>query len=200
MSSNRSDERLPAEDSLLRPDNELVLVLSSEGTGFDSCLGHLCDPAADTVLRVSYGGTKRHVADDWEDAFHDAPSQSLEVVASYRTPQHPTPYGGHRVEVNPGDLTGLGVRLSGALERCAASDGESTLCFDSLTVVLQYADRQVVFQFLHTLAGLVRRAGTQAHFHLDPTAVDEQTVATLKTLFDTVVAVDDDGDVTVRAR
>ena len=200
MNSNRPGERPAPGDPLLRPDDELVLLLSSGGAGFDSCLGRLCNPAADTVIRVSYGGTGGHVADEWAEAFHEVPSQSLEVVASSGGTKHPADHEGHLVEVNPGDLTGLGVRLSGALERCAASEGDSTLCFDSLTVALQYADRQVIFQFLHTLSGLVRQAGTQAHFHLDPDAVDEQSVATLKTLFDTVVTVDDDGDVSVQSK
>lgn len=197
MDPNGTDEGT-TRTATLDPEHALTLVLA--GDGFDSCLSGLCDPDTEFLLRVSYGGSPRHVADDWEAAFDRSPTRSLEVVASGGGTAIREDDTRRVAHVPPGDLTGLGVTLSGALERCSAGGVESALCFDSLTVVLQFVEPRIVFQFLHTLAGLIRTAGTRTHFHLDPTAVDERTVATLKSLFDALVTVDTDGRVSVQSK
>jgi hypothetical protein len=67
------------------------------------------------------------------------------------------------------------------------SDEPGLLCFHSLTTLLQYADPQRTFRFVHTLGSRARSCGVIAHYHLDPAAHDAPTVATLEPLFDVVV-------------
>ncbi|RBI63827.1 hypothetical protein DMJ13_04720 [halophilic archaeon] len=66
-------------------------------------------------------------------------------------------------------------------------DAPTVVCFDSITAVLDYVGRVATFRFLRSL--LVRLAETtvDSHFHLDPGAHDERTIATLRPLFDVVV-------------
>jgi len=129
---------------------------------------------------------------------------------------------------DPGDLTGLGVAITRHLDRWederesvdggdgsgggggggggeGGGDGNggatetSLLCFRSISTLLQYADLEDVFKFLHTLTYRVEIGDARGHYHMDPASHDEQTVQTLLQLFDAAVRVED-GTVDVRTR
>jgi len=95
----------------------------------------------------------------------------------------------------PSDLTGLGITLS---QRLSERD-DVAVCFDSLTAVLQYVELETLYEFLHAVAGQLHAADALAHFHLDPSAHDRQTVDALSSLFDAVVHVRN-GDRAIRTR
>jgi hypothetical protein len=84
-------------------------------------------------------------------------------------------------DVDPADLTGLGIAIAESL------GPDTAVCFDSLTAMLQYADRERAFQFLHALGERCASAASTVHLHLDPEAADETTVAALSTVVDAVV-------------
>ncbi|WP_435126632.1 DUF7504 family protein [Halobaculum sp. D14] len=112
-----------------------------------------------------------------------------------------SPDGPTETVTSPNDLTGLGIRITEYLREWNGVDGRTVVCFDSITAMLQYVDLQTAFEFLHVLTGRLASVGAFAHFHMDPTAHDDQTVQTLLTLFDAVVEVDADGGApTVRKR
>lgn len=92
---------------------------------------------------------------------------------------------------DPGDLTGIGIKMDQALSAWTAEDAVTRTCFHSLTGLLQYADLHRVFKFLHVLTARVEAANGLAHFHLDPTAVDDRTLATVRSLFDVVIEYED---------
>ncbi|MBO4248781.1 hypothetical protein IL252_13235 [Halomicrobium sp. IBSBa] len=46
---------------------------------------------------------------------------------------------------------------------------------------------QAAFKFLYMFTGQLRSVDAVAHFHLDPNAVDDQTVHRLKPVFDDAV-------------
>lgn len=94
---------------------------------------------------------------------------------------------------DPSDLPRLGTTVSRAVSEWDP-DAETLLCFHSLTALLQYADTQRAFRFLHLMRN---RLDTTNHYHMDSEAHDGQTVASLRPLFDAVVEYDHDGDVTV---
>jgi len=91
---------------------------------------------------------------------------------------------------DPSDLPRLGITLSEFLTRWD-DVGPTILAFDSVTALLQYADLQRVYRFLHTLKGRLGSADATSFYHLDPAAHDDRTVATLRPLFDLVVRVED---------
>lgn len=99
---------------------------------------------------------------------------------------------------NPSDLTGLGITVGRYFEAWG-TDHPTNLCFDSITALLQYVEFETAYRFLHVLTGRVAAAGGVGHFHVDPAAHDDQTVASLQTLFDAVVTVED-GERVVRTR
>jgi hypothetical protein len=80
----------------------------------------------------------------------------------------------------------------------AGEEEQIAVCFNSVTSLLQYADLQRAFRFLHVVTGRVKTVGGVGHYHLDPDAHDSQTLATLKGLFDAVVEVEEDGSLSVQ--
>jgi len=100
---------------------------------------------------------------------------------------------------SPTDMTGLGVEFSGFMDRFEASDaGGIRVVFDSLSVLLYYADLQTVFRFVHVVTSRVEDAGAVGIYLLESTAHDPETRNTLTQLFDGVIELDEDGVVSAR--
>ena len=94
---------------------------------------------------------------------------------------------------SPGDLTGMGITITEQLSDWVGDGNQIAICFDSLSMLLQYADIDRAFRFLHVITGRLRSVDAIAHFHMDPTVHDERSLNTIKTLFDTAVEFEDDG-------
>jgi len=103
-----------------------------------------------------------------------------------------------RYASSPVDLTGIGIELSELLRALYQKRGltRNRILLHSLSTLLMYSDLQTVFRFLHVFTGRVQSADALGVFIIDSSAHDEQTVSTLKQLFDGIVTVreDDDGD------
>jgi hypothetical protein len=106
-----------------------------------------------------------------------------------------TPTDGEISVAEPNDLTGLGIAIA---EQLRDTDGVY-VCFDSITAMLQYVETPRAYTFLNSLLGHLWDADTHAHFHLNPDAHDEETVAAITSLFDARVDADD-GTVVTRER
>lgn len=88
----------------------------------------------------------------------------------------------------PGDLTGIGIAVSGFLQDCYHDPARSNvrLGFHSLSTLAMYAELRRVFQFVHVLTTRIDAAGFVGAFALDAT-VSDRTREMLLPLFDTVV-------------
>lgn len=164
------------------------------------------EPAETRVLAVNYTHSPDDWLADWRAHVGTDPAECV-IVSVGETTRAATSAGAPSADVpkssagsdrvvrsveTPDDLTGLGITLSEYL----SSWGDATevlVAFDSLTVLLQYVDLQRAFRFLHVMTNRTRTAGATGHYHLDPGAHDDQTVATLSSLFDAVVEYEDDG-------
>lgn len=78
---------------------------------------------------------------------------------------------------SPADLGSLGAALADLLG--AHDDERVALVLSSLSDMLGYVDRELLFKFVFTLGERVRGADAVAYYHLDPVASDEE----LRTLF-----------------
>lgn len=96
---------------------------------------------------------------------------------------------------SPSDLTGLGIQIGQVLSEW---DAPVTVCFDSLTSMLQYVDFETAYEFLHALTGQFYSANARAHFHVDPSAHEATQVAGITSLVDAAIQVEDEP--IVRAR
>lgn len=160
------------------------------------------DPSAYTVLALEYRRSPSDWVDEWDRYVGERPRRCTIIsvndvtrsAAASSGASAPNSNGVVTVE-NPGDLTGVGIAISENLPE----NGRTLVTFDSLTVLLQYVDRKQAFRFLHALTSRMDAVDALAHYHMDPDAHDEQTVATLASLFDTVAEFDD-GEWSIRRR
>ncbi|MFB6228708.1 MAG: hypothetical protein ABEH88_09140 [Halobacteriales archaeon] len=76
-------------------------------------------------------------------------------------------------------------------------DGETAVCFNSLTALLDAVDSETVFRFLNVLLGRVRSGEVRAHYHMDHGTHDHQTLETYRPLFDEQLRVEEDGSVQI---
>lgn len=87
---------------------------------------------------------------------------------------------------SPKDMTGIGIQLSEFLEAFYKKGGveRNRILLHSLSTLLMYSNLQTVFRFLHVFTGRVQSADALGVFVIDSTAHDQQTMSTLKQLFD----------------
>jgi len=154
-------------------------------------------PGGSDLLVVAFEGSPARWLDGWRTVVGDpdrvtfvvadaaewlagAPRSRIESAAAPDTTLR-TP-----LVDSPGNLTDLGVTILDALESHDAADTRTTLCCQSLTVLLQYSTADEVYQFLHVLIRHLERFDAVGHFHLHDSAHDAETVATLRRLFDRV--------------
>ncbi|AFZ74512.1 RAD55 family ATPase [Natronobacterium gregoryi] len=92
---------------------------------------------------------------------------------------------------SPVDMTSIGIAVSRFLEEFYEGRGitENRVMLHSISTLLLYSDLETVFRFLHVFTGRIQSADGLGIYLIDSTAHDEQTVDTLKQLFDGVVNV-----------
>ncbi|GAB7012941.1 RAD55 family ATPase [Halolamina salina] len=95
---------------------------------------------------------------------------------------------------SPVDMTGIGIQLSEFLQAFYQDRNitNNRVMLHSLTTLLMYSDLQTVFRFLHVFTGRVQSVDGLGLYCIDETAHDQQTLNTLKQLFDGVVEIRED--------
>ncbi|TSD09606.1 hypothetical protein DP107_14610 [Haloglomus irregulare] len=177
------------------PANLLLLGPAVENEG--NAVSRLLETTSGTpaLLAVSLLRPPAEVLSAWETAWLTPPSEIAAVGCKNTAGSHvdKTPETNFRSTsvADPGDLTGLGIRVSECLK--AWEHRPTVVTFDSVTTMLQYADTRRVFQFLHVLTRQLDSAGAMSVFHMDPEAHDGQTVSTIRSLFQGVYERSEDG-------
>jgi hypothetical protein len=172
--------------------NVLVMAPSLSSEKDQTCLElqGAGSPAELDVLRITYSAAPGELVAQWRDHHGELPARMGIIIVGDQPGQHGSdvdlPDSVFVATANPNDITGLGMRLNNYLND-GNSDAQLVVCFDSVTEMLQFAEMQPVFKFLHMFVGQVRDADGIGHFHLDPGAHDDQTVSRLKPLFDEAV-------------
>lgn len=179
-------------DQLADVSTALLLTSPLSHDGEAVCFEHLVrngEPPGH-VLTLLFTGRPERRLEKWDRHVGDRPD-AFTILASQLPATEPD---GVEVEMvdRPGDLTDIGVAVT---ERVAdwPPDEPTAFCLHSVTAQLQYADDDRVYRFLRTLLDHLAERDVTAHVHMNPAAHEDQTVATLETLFDAVVEVDDEG-------
>ncbi|WP_302081865.1 DUF7504 family protein [Salinibaculum rarum] len=189
----------PDLDALDGASNILLLApsLGSRGRNAGMELLARTPPEKTNVLSISYTESPTEFVDRWTERVGVDPSRGGIVAVGQSEARVDNSAWAVRTVENPSDLTGVGIELSELLSGMAnASDEDEHIAvsFHSITSLLQYADVQRAFRFLHVVTGRVKTVGGVGHYHIDPEAHDKKTLATLKGLFNAVVEVDEDGN------
>jgi len=97
---------------------------------------------------------------------------------------------------SPVDLTGIGVRISQFFEKFLnkKNNRKIQLHINSLSTILMYSNIQNVFRFMHVFTGRIKEAGAMGIFVMDSGMHDEQTITTLKQLFDGILEIKSEND------
>ncbi|AGB32532.1 hypothetical protein C488_12748 [Natrinema pellirubrum DSM 15624] len=97
---------------------------------------------------------------------------------------------------SPVDMTGIGIKLSEFLQDFYETRGltRNRVLLHSVSTLLMYSDLQTVFRFLHVFTGRIQSADAMGVYVIDSTAHDDQTMNTLKQLFDAVVELEETAD------
>jgi KaiC/GvpD/RAD55 family RecA-like ATPase len=91
---------------------------------------------------------------------------------------------------SPGDITGIGIGLTEALEALHDQGVESgRLALSSLSPMLTYTDRKTVFKFCHVVSSRLDAADYLGLFTIDASAHDEQTLQVIKQAFDGMIEI-----------
>lgn len=146
---------------------------------------------------VSTSDGARHVIRAFEDALGDDGPQTPPlgiidcVTRDEETDELDTPYT-VRYASSPVDMTGIGIHLSELLEDFHEDRGieRNRVVLDNISTMLMYTEVQPIFRFLHVFTGRVQNVDGLGLYLVDPSAHDEQTVNTLKGLFDGLIETD----------
>lgn len=192
--------------------NVLLLAPALSESEDEACIDLLTirDISHENVLSVTFTQTAQDRLELWETHVgEDLPAQAgiisvgehTRSTSTSRTSPSQTP-GAITIDAvsDPADLTGLGISLTNYLSEWSENGNQTVVCFHSLTPLLQYADLQRVFRFLHVLTGRIDSSDAVAHYHMDPNAHDEQTRNTLEQLFDATIELDADGNRSITHR
>ncbi len=101
---------------------------------------------------------------------------------------------------SPVDMTGIGIKFSEFVEEFygGGRGRQNRVALDSLSTLLIYSDLQTVFRFMHVFTSRIKDADALGVHLVESTAHDAETMNTLKQLFDGVVEVDENCDVSVQ--
>ena len=190
-----------------------VLLLAS---ALDAPADHVCtdlltltDPGRENILWVTVTRSAEDKLRAWQQHVDDAPARMGMITVgegnrSASAHSASSALSGHSIRretvADPRDLTGLGIALSTVLADWDDTGTQPVVCFDSITPLLQYVDPQHLFRFLHVLTGRIDGIEAVAHYHLDPSAHDQQTTSTFKQLVDTVIEASSDGELDISRR
>ena len=100
----------------------------------------------------------------------------------------------------PADLTGIGIHFSEFLQGFYSNHGveRNRVLIHSLSTLLMYSDLQTVFRFLHVFTGRVQSVDGLGLYTIDSTAHDDQTLNTVRQLFDGIVTTRESGEPSIR--
>ena len=193
------------EDTEFPGENVLVLASADGGAGDAYCSERLApsdDAVSPNALLISLDESPDQRFDAVLGSGAGRPAGVAIVCcdetrgAAVASPAPPASGAGHGPGLMPGpwtatvgspaDLTGIGVRIQQVLSTWANDPAPVEVCFHDLETLLGHVDDRAAFRFCHVVTRHVRSAGATSHFHLDPDAVSERTLNTLRPLFDRV--------------
>lgn len=98
---------------------------------------------------------------------------------------------------DPSDTLTLGLEMTQHLSKWATNDNQSVGCVYTLSDLLRRAGRGPTIELLTRMLDRNIQIDAHVHYHLNPDAVDEDTLQLLKPLFDAVVEVSSENDLRV---
>lgn len=159
------------------------------------------NPDKTGILKVSYHFNPTEIADRWSEHNPDSQAELYGLSVTDSSVSKPRSYGEQFSfeTARAGDLTGTGMKINQIVGEIRADRPAILVCLDSLDSMLMYNDKQTVYRFVRTISNFLSANNAKIHFHLDPSQHDD-VVNTLKSAFNAIVEVGDDGIVNIKMR
>ncbi|WP_066412550.1 DUF7504 family protein [Halorubrum aethiopicum] len=182
-------------DYIGRSTSVLLLAPLHEPPDDDACIDLLTrDPPEDTnVVSVTLSASPAERLSVWQrEAGGELPTRAtiIDGRREMRSDGLPVSESGSiavRGLPEDADLYDVGLAIASQLGAWEDADETTVLCLHSVTRLLAAHDTDQVIGLLTALNDLCERLGVSAHSHVDPDAHDEETLSTLRPLYDTVV-------------
>lgn len=183
-SSNSSEDMMANFDTVLPEESQLDSVLTttfaqSIDDHYQAVQQHLC-PSPSDINIITIGDQIRAKATQGASA-------SFLFMNDIRI-----------ITVHSFNLTQLGVSIYSYLNEETENTSESAVFMNSVSELLQRANEQDVFRFLHVVTEMMAESNATGYYQIDCDC-DEQTLATLFPLFDTVITLDEESMQSVRS-
>ncbi|WP_435153394.1 DUF7504 family protein [Haladaptatus sp. DFWS20] len=135
------------------------------------------------IVTTKDGG--EHILSEYNSRLDTTTPVGVVDCVSKQQGMNPRQIDGIEFASSPVDMTGIGIKLSEFLQQFYDSGVRANrIAFDSLSTLLMYSNLQTVFRFLHVFTGRVQSAEALGLFVIDSMAHDNQTMSTLRQLFD----------------
>lgn len=180
--------------SSVRPGTSLLLAGPAMSGKDQLALDVLKDGArnGEGAVVVSTNDQAADIIDDFSEAVPELDESQLGVIDCRGDAASDDPADGvyvHHVS-SPGDLTGIGIGITKALEGLHHNGREQgRLALFSLSTMLTYTDKKTVFKLCHILSSRLDAAGYIGVFTIDSGAHDDQTLQVIKQAFDGLVEI-----------
>jgi KaiC/GvpD/RAD55 family RecA-like ATPase len=138
-------------------------------------------------------------ADDGQDWAEREERLGIVDCVTEHVGRSPTETERVRYAASPTDMTGIGIKFAESIEHfhCGHGIQRNRVLLNSVTTLLQYSSLQTVFRFLHALTTRVEEVDMVGVAVIESTVHDDETMETVRELFDGVVETDLDGSLTV---
>lgn len=184
----------------LEQSSNVLLLAPLTPTGNRACLELLASttpPEQANVAAITYTPPPETWIADWRTRVETLPAELAFIHANKiqtASEEGSLPEGVSVARVDPNQPMDIIAPLSEQLTRWEGNDNETVVSVQTLSILLEYVDFDTAFRYLHILTHRVQAAGAIGFYHMDPDIHDEETVNTLKSLFDAVVEVSADGE------
>jgi len=148
------------------------------------------------AIAVTTNDEASDIYEDFQGRVPELSPTQLGLIDCRGDGDHDSTEGAYTHHVSsPGDLTGIGIGITKALEGLHTSGyQDGRLALVSLSTMLTYTDKKTVFKFCHVLSSRLDSADYIGLFTIDSSAHDEQTVQVIKQAFDGLIELREGGD------
>ena len=164
-------------------------------------LAHGADNGEGSVIVTTRDSSDRVIA-DFQSRLVDPDNADLGVVDCVTQHQGRSASDTELVKYasSPVDMTGIGIKFSEFVEEFYTQRGvrENRVLMDSLSTLLMYSDLQTVFRFMHVFTSRIEDADALGVHVIESTAHDVESMNTMKQLFDGIVEVSNDRELSVQ--
>lgn len=125
------------------------------------------------------------------DGIEERPIGVVDCVTKQQGMQNASASAQIQYTSSPVDMTGIGIQLSEFLQQFYQERDirRNRILLNSLSTLLMYSNLQTVFRFLHVFTGRIQSVDAFGMYTIDSTAQDQQTMSTLKQLFDAQIEI-----------